>query len=84
MRHAALVLPLLASVAVAAAQDPSARATTPRAVRAAIEEIRAPAPPWRGVPWQTCLLDGIRESRRSKKPMILWIFIDRPVDDARC
>ena len=39
---------------------------------------------WRSIPWKTCLLDGIRESRMQNKPIILWIFIDRPIDDQRC
>lgn len=39
---------------------------------------------WRKIAWKTCLLDGIRESRKQHKPMILWIFIDRPVNDERC
>ncbi|MFT5525800.1 MAG: hypothetical protein ACI9G1_001240 [Pirellulaceae bacterium] len=39
---------------------------------------------WRSIPWKTCLLDGIRESRKQNKPILLWVFIDRPIDDERC
>ena len=39
---------------------------------------------WRKIDWKTCLLDGLRESQKQKKPIILWIFIDRPKDDERC
>ncbi|MGI9239789.1 MAG: hypothetical protein ACR2RV_03250, partial [Verrucomicrobiales bacterium] len=39
---------------------------------------------WRKIEWKTCLLDGIKASREQKKPMVLWVFIDRPVDDKRC
>ena len=39
---------------------------------------------WRGIPWKTCLIDGLRASRERQKPIILWIFIDRPIDDERC
>jgi hypothetical protein len=49
-----------------------------------IATLKAERPPWREIPWKSCLLDAIAESREKKKPLILWIFIDRPVDDARC
>ena len=49
-----------------------------------IQAIRPTTVAWRKIPWKSCLLDGIRESRAQKKPILLWIFIDRPVDDARC
>lgn len=49
-----------------------------------IEALKAPDVPWRGIAWRTCLLDGLKASREQKKPVILWVFIDRPVDDARC
>lgn len=39
---------------------------------------------WRQIQWKTCLLEGLKESRQSHKPLLLWIFIDRPVDDERC
>ena len=49
-----------------------------------ITSLKAERPPWREIPWKSCLLEGLRESREKKKPIVLWIFIDRPVDDARC
>lgn len=39
---------------------------------------------WRKVKWRTCLLEGLKASRKQDKPIILWIFIDRPIDDERC
>ena len=39
---------------------------------------------WRKIEWKTCLLDGLHASREQGKPMIVWIFIDRPIDDERC
>ncbi len=39
---------------------------------------------WRKIAWGTCLIDGVNSSREQKKPLILWVFIDRPVDDKRC
>ena len=49
-----------------------------------IDALRSPDVAWRGIAWKTCLLDGLRASREEKKPVVLWVFIDRPVDDARC
>jgi hypothetical protein len=39
---------------------------------------------WRQVNWQTCLIDGLFAARKQNKPLVLWIFIDRPIDDERC
>lgn len=39
---------------------------------------------WRKIAWKTCLLDGLQASRAQNKPIMLWIFIDRPIDDERC
>ena len=49
-----------------------------------VESLQAKDVAWRSIPWKTCLLDGIRESRKQHKPIVLWIFIDRPIDDQRC
>jgi hypothetical protein len=57
---------------------------TPGALLAEIEGLRAKKPAWREIAWRTCLLEGVRESRETRKPLILWIFIDRPIDDSRC
>ena len=40
--------------------------------------------PWRKIAWKTSLLDGLKASRDENKPIILWVFIDRPIDDERC
>ena len=39
---------------------------------------------WHKIAWKTCLLDGLNASRNKKKPVILWVFIDRAVDDKSC
>ena len=39
---------------------------------------------WRDIAWRTCLVQGLNESRKTNKPLILWMFIDRPIDDERC
>ncbi len=76
-----LIVLLFAGLAGAA---PLAPGRAPEALRAEIESLKAAEVPWRGITWKNCLLDGLRESRARNKPVLLWIFIDRPTDDARC
>jgi hypothetical protein len=57
---------------------------TPEALKAEIEAMKAAKVAWREIAWKSCLLEGLKESRERKKPVLLWIFIDRPIDDARC
>ncbi|HLJ09989.1 MAG TPA: hypothetical protein VKU82_02310 [Planctomycetaceae bacterium] len=57
---------------------------TPDALQAEIEALRASKVAWREIAWKSCLLDGLTESRARGKPALLWVFIDRPSDDARC
>lgn len=76
---ACLLLPAAASLAEVA---PARR--TPGTLKAQIEALRARKPAWREISWKSCLLEGLKESRARKKPALLWIFIDRPADDARC
>ena len=58
--------------------------TTPEALKVEIEALKAAKPAWREIAWKNCLIEGLKESREKKKPVLLWIFIDRPTDDARC
>ena len=62
----------------------SLTAQTIQAIKAEVESLRAKNVAWREIPWKSCLIDGLAESRATGKPIILWIFIDRPIDDARC
>ena len=48
------------------------------------ERLKAAKVAWREIAWKSCLLEGLKESREKKKPVLLWVFIDRPADDARC
>jgi hypothetical protein len=57
---------------------------TPEALTAEIEALKAAKVAWREIAWKSCLIDGLKESRAKNKPVLLWVFIDRPVDDARC
>jgi hypothetical protein len=57
---------------------------TPESLKAEIESLKSSKVAWREIAWKSCLLDGLKEARTTGKPALLWIFIDRPVDDARC
>lgn len=39
---------------------------------------------WRKIAWKTCLIDALHASKEQRKPIIAWVFIDRPKDDERC
>lgn len=84
MRRA--ILSLTCGLAASLGLNANAGADGPdaEAVRKQIQELKAPTVAWRSIPWRSCLLDGLREARREGKPVLLWVFIDRPVDDARC
>ena len=73
-----LALAVLAGVA-RAADDPASKA-----LRERVHSLRVESVAWRRIPWKSCLLEGLAESRSAGKPALLWVFIDRPVDDGRC
>ena len=60
------------------------RRLTPDALKAEIDALKAAKVAWREIAWKSCVLEGLAESRAKKKPVLLWVFIDRPIDDARC
>ena len=69
------------------AEEPSnntGQAVTAESLQVEIEALRAPKVAWRDIQWKSCLLEGLKESRAKDKPVLLWVFIDRPTDDARC
>ncbi len=57
---------------------------TPDALQAEIKALKAPKVAWREIAWKSCLLEGLKEAGAKNKPALLWVFIDRPIDDARC
>ena len=77
---------LLAAVGIVWAKDerPAKKAPTPEALRSEIEALKAAKVAWRAIAWKSCLLEGLQEARAKNKPALLWVFIDRPIDDARC
>ena len=83
LRGAALTLLTTFSVALAG-HGQTRKDSTPDALKSEILSLQAAKVAWREIAWKSCLLDGLRESREKGKPVVLWIFIDRPADDARC
>ena len=77
---------LVSAVIASRAQEalPAKRATTAEALQTEIAALKVPKPAWREIAWKSCLLEGLKESRAQHKPALLWVFIDRPIDDARC
>jgi hypothetical protein len=63
---------------------PAKKPLTPDALKAQIDALKAAKVAWREIAWKSCLLEGLAESRAKNKPALLWVFIDRPIDDARC
>ena len=53
-------------------------------LEAKIEKLREADVGWRKIEWKSCLLEGVKEAREKKRPIVCWVFIDRPVDDERC
>jgi hypothetical protein len=80
MRNLTIVVCFFLFAGFAWAQPPA----TPEALKAEIEALKATKVAWREIAWKSCLLEGLKESREKKKPVLLWVFIDRPIDDARC
>jgi len=75
----------LLPAAVGIAWGQSAKKTpTPETLKADIDALKAAKVAWREIAWKSCLLEGLKEARAKNKPALLWVFIDRPVDDARC
>ncbi len=76
---------ILAAVSTAAvANDASKQPKSAAALQAEVDALKKKDVAWRKIQWKTCLLEGLKASRAQKKPLMLWIFIDRPIDDERC
>ena len=59
-------------------------AEQPEALKTAVGKLQVRDVPWRAIPWNKSLIWGLNQSKTEKKPVLLWVFIDRPFDDARC
>ena len=65
-------------------EQDSKKLATAESLKAEIDALKAAKPAWREIAWKSCLLEGLKESRAKNKPALLWVFVDRPIDDARC
>ena len=74
MAFAALIFPAQAK----------AVAATPQAFEEELSGLAAPRLVWREINWRSCLLDGIRQARAEKKPILLWAFINSDPAEERC
>ena len=64
--------------------NPVQKVPTLDSLKSDIVALKAAKVVWREIAWKSCLLEGLQESRGTNKPALLWVFIDRPTDDARC
>jgi len=79
------VVVLVAGIAWAQDKRPAKTASiTSDALKTEIEALKSSKVAWRAIAWKSCLLEGLKESHTQNKPVLLWVFIDRPIDDARC
>jgi hypothetical protein len=70
------------ATAKAASPPHGARRANEQGTPASLEaEIAALAPDelvWREIRWRSCLLEGLKEAREQKKPLLLWVFGGEP------
>jgi hypothetical protein len=64
--------------------SPEKDSGTPEALKAEIEALRPSRHVWREIGWNSCLLEGLKEARARKKPVMLWAFINGNPDSGRC
>jgi hypothetical protein len=63
---------------------PVKKAASPEALKAEIEALKPAQFAWREIQWKTCLLEGLKESREKKKPVLLWVVGPGEALDGRC
>ncbi len=57
---------------------------SPEALKAEIEALKPAELAWREIRWRTCLLEGLKEARQKKKPILLWVVGPGDALDGRC
>ena len=82
--HRKTFLPTVAALAFSFVASFGQKSVDPITLKKEIESMRVKDVAWRKIAWKTCLLDGLKASREENKPLVLWVFIDRPIDDKRC
>ena len=55
----------------------------PDKLRAEVESFKSEKSPWRQIDWKNCPLEALAESRKSEKPILVWVFLGNPADE-RC
>ena len=75
LRVTAVGIVVLLASAVWAGESPSPKelAKSPEALKAEIEVLKPAQLAWREIQWRTCLLEGLKEAREKKKPILLWV-----------
>ena len=63
---------------------PEKKAASPEALKAEIEALKPAQLAWREIQWRTCLLEGLKEAREKKKPILLWVVGPGEALDGRC
>ena len=72
---------------IGSAQPPTGpvkKPLTPDALKAEIEALYPAKLAWREIQWKTCLLEGLKEAREKKKPILLWVVGPGEALDGRC
>lgn len=64
--------------------SPVKKAASPEALKAEIEALKPAQFAWREIQWKTCLLEGLKEAREKKKPVLLWVVGPGEALDGRC
>jgi hypothetical protein len=81
----AVVVALFASIGWAEPPKvPAKKPLTPDALKAEIEALKPAQFAWREIQWKTCLLEGLKEAREKKKPILLWVVGPGEALDGRC
>lgn len=80
MQKFVVTLLLMCSPVLAQSEPELSKADIEKRVRA----MKKPDVAWRKIAWKTSLVDALHTSREQKKPIVAWVFIDRPKDDERC
>jgi hypothetical protein len=65
-------------------QTPAPGPAGPEALEAQIEALKPARLAWREIRWKTCLLEGLKEARQKKKPILLWVVGPGEALDGRC
>jgi hypothetical protein len=63
---------------------PKEVAKSPDALKDEIEGLRPAKLAWREIQWKTWLLEGLKEAREKKKPILLWVVGPGEALDGRC